>query len=388
MAGDKFKQNNENILKNFFRDYQDDQDNRDVNHSGNFLIDFFHWTEKKTNRSREICFFQFFFELVLIGIMGLLASGQINVILTGALAISSSLIAGGVARRNLANIYNLENNIANKIKASTTKMIEEASQDPFPIKEEHKLQLIKLSKKYDYKMIDNIANNFSNYLGILGIIAFCIGLKFIDTTNPTDMLRLFSFMTIFPLSMPIFMTLSKTIRSSSNKKKLNYFNKTISIIHSKSSYNIDANLNSSEQRQFLEKISRLNDNFKTHIETSDCNGKIIGESGFKKDETSDNYLNPAKLTSFPTWLSAKTHRVINDNLTRFKNRDLADYRNRDQEIIDVPLVSPAITVSSLESTSQPRTVISLGLPSSQSNQSYPRGVLLESPRQNNIGIIT
>jgi hypothetical protein len=221
---------------------------------------------------------------------------------------------------NIANIENLEENLGNKIEASTSKMIEEIKRDPDIFKAETKSFLSELKKPNDYKYFKKLLNNGLSSLSFFGILAIGIMHICFPLIAGNSNFLIFSVLTAVT---PIAKLLTMEARFEEQNFGARYyrnFDKTVSKIYSTSSYN-----NRISAFEIFNKIDHINDVFKTHMENSDCNGKVIGEYGFKKDENSDNLLNPAKFTTFNTWLSAKVHRVINDKLQIFDNKDLADY---------------------------------------------------------------
>jgi hypothetical protein len=317
LAGDKFKQNNENILKNFFDEHPD---------SDNFIRDFYNWTNLKYRKSASTCsktgFFKFLCLLVAVILLQsslLIPSCFIPGILLGTISPVFCLIAEGVAKRNIANIENLEENLGNKIEASTSKMIEEIKRNPSIFNEETKSFLSKLKKPNDYKYFKKLLNNGLSSLSFFGILAIGIVHICFPLIAGNSGFLIFS---VFTAIIPIAKVFAMEARFESQNVENRYrnFDKTVSKIYSTGSYN-----NRISAFEIFNKIDHINDVFKTHMENSDCNGKVIGEYGFKKDENSDNLLNPAKFTTFNTWLSAKVHRVINDKLQIFDNKDLADY---------------------------------------------------------------
>jgi hypothetical protein len=318
LAGDKFKQNNENILKNFFFDHTDND---------NFIKDFYNWTNLKYRESASTCSKTGFFKMlcllvavILLQFSFLTPSCFIPGILLVMIPPVFCSIAEGVAKRNIANIENLEENLGNKIEASTSKMIEEIKRDPDIFKAETKSFLSNLKKPNDYKYFKKLLNNGLSSLSFFGILAIGImHICFPLIAGSSD----FMIFSVFTALTPIAKVMAMEARFESQNVGDRYyrnFDKTVSKIYSTDSYN--SNISAFE---ISNRIVRVNNVFKTHMINSDCNGKVNGEYGFKKDENSDNLLNPAKFTTFNTWLSAKVHRVINDKLQIFENKDLADY---------------------------------------------------------------
>ncbi len=320
LAGDKFKNNNENILKNFYKDNSVSDD---------FVGDFFNWSINKTNDAlktrKTIAILN---SLLLISALLLTTFlSPIVGILFGLISSSVCNIAEGVAKRNIANIGHLQTHIGNKIEASTKKMIELSLESSSPLNDEAKDTLRNLDNPQNYKVNSGIARGLSMFSGfVVGSIFNIVNRFFSDSIFFSSGLKILLgiIISLLPFAGYSFSRISVNYRNKTAEKRSEYFRSaTYKIFHSQSIANAN---NPNHLNSPTPDFTPITNAFKEHMENSDCDGRISTDKAFNKNEKSDNMFNPTKAITLPTWVSSKIHRVFNDNFTKNNNKDLADFK--------------------------------------------------------------
>jgi hypothetical protein len=319
LKGDKFRENNKNILNNFFKDNPN---------SNNFLNDFCTWSEDKTKESLKTRFRIATINVILLSIATVLTFflSPIAGVSVGVISSLACSVAEGVAKRNISNIGHLQQHLGNKIEASTSKMIE--SRNNPSLNFDAQASLAFLSKPDNYKNKSGIARGLSFFSGFIISNAFNLTNRYSSInfiSSPIVMGVIGAFIPFLPLFGYLFSKKSAEYRNKTIQNRKDYFNESVKIFYSSDSQNMSV-------PNQISSLDQISNSFKEHMRNSDCDGKIISDKGFNKNEKSDNIFNPSKAITLPIWLSSKSHRVINDNILKNENKDLAYYKEYDTHL--------------------------------------------------------
>ena len=318
--GDKFRENDEKIFKNFFVENQNSNNSQD-----NFLKSFDQWSKNKIDQSLKVRFRVMILNvLLLFGAFGISFVNPIGGMTFGIISSIACAITEGVAKRNISNIGHLQTHFGNKIEEATKDLIKNVSHDD-DFKVEAKTTLNELQKPINFKYTSATSRGLSYFSGFAISSIFNITNRITpisEIASPIIFGAIGSIIPLLPLLVYFFSSKSANKRCQTLSNRSEYFNQINDIIFRRDNWNVQDTQN---PQDINSKLNGLTDKFNSHIRDSDCDGRLTDNPKFKKNPESDYQYNPTKAVILPQYLSAKIHRQLNDKFVGHQNKDLADF---------------------------------------------------------------
>ena len=381
--GDKFRENDEKIFKNFFVENQNSNNSQD-----NFLKSFDQWTKNKIDQSLKVRFQVMILNvLLLFGAFGISFVNPIGGMTFGIISSIACAITEGVAKRNISNIGHLQTHFGNKIEEATKDLIKNVSQDD-DFKGEAKTTLNELQKPKNFKYTSATSRGLSYFSGFAISSIFNITNRITpisEIASPIIFGAIGSIIPLLPLLVYFFSSKSANQRCQALSNRSDYFNQINDIVFLRDNWNVQDPQNTQNPQDINSKLNGLTDKFNIHIRESDCDGRLPQNKKFKKNPESDYQYNPTKAVILPQYLSAKIHRQLNDKFVGHQNKDLADFnqnieysRNVTGDLV-VENQSPRIVAPSVIEISNTTTAREISVPQ-QSQHSSSNTTPMSSPR--------
>lgn len=305
-CGDAFRENDENIFFKFHQQYG--------HKSLDFVGDFLYWGEQKMSNSLDGRF-----PIAIINSALLLGAFALNIFVSPAAGISSSIVIGSLAalaegnfKRNIASFGHLEKHFGDKIYKASQKMLKESG----------------LENDFDHKIDDLSSKSF--FLRLLSYVSsFAVSLteKSLSRFSEIAEFAFFAFVAVLGSIVPILPVINYHLVDSAAKSR----HKTT---YSEYLFFIKAVEHIFNKIDDIDKLKNLTENFSYHLKNSDLHGNIYGDKNFNEINPSinpDRSTNPKKWITFSSWLFSKILlRLFNSNpkyiedITKFDS-DKKDY---------------------------------------------------------------
>ena len=279
-SGDKFRNNNQNIFNNFFR-----ENNFENDQSQNFLEKFNEWTKNKIDQSLKVRFRVMILNvLLLFGAFGISFVNPIGGMTFGIISSIACAITEGVAKRNISNIGHLQTHFGNKIEEATKDLIKNVSQD-VDFKDEAKTTLNELQKPINFKYTSATSRGLSYFSGFAISSIFNITNRITpisEIASPIIFGAIGSIIPLLPLLVYFFSSKSANQRCQTLSNRSEYFNQINDIVFLRDNWNIQDPQNTQNPQNINSKLNNLTDKFNSHIRDSDCDGRLPQNKKFKK----------------------------------------------------------------------------------------------------------